>query len=417
MKSISESNTKSAKNSSRLRNSPTVFRRVLLSCGITLLAFLFSMIMMSPLSASTSALFSVPERNDFTITDFYSLVADSRAVSHLDDNIVIVNIDESDRNEIAEILDIVSLAGAKAVCLDVMFDSPREGDEPLLSAISNCRPPLIQPLVMRKTAFSADTFSIASTSFFYHSDIDSATVYASASMPSKYHKSVIREVQLKFPVRGGEDVPSMPLAVARVADPQAAVQAESRGGNLETINYHSRRFRVIMPDELIDNADEIKDRIVMIGVINDPVDQHPTPVNTNMSGVMIHAHSLATILDGNYMNNIPEFVNILIAFVLCLIVVMVYVFMTSGMRGMLLRALQILFVWLTVQVGYWLFVSHNVIVDFSYSLLMLAFGLFACDIWNGLAFMFGRLRTRLTPLFARLSKVTNIKFSSLGRNL
>lgn len=386
-----------AKNSNKNRQVSSVFRRLLLSCGVTLLAFLFSSILMSPLTASTSALFSVPERNDFTITDFYGLVADSRAVSHLDDNIVIINIDESDRNEIADIIDIASLAGARAICLDVMFDSPREGDEPLLNAISDCRVPLIQPLVMERTDFSTDTFTVAASSFFFHTDVDSSTVYASASMPSKYHKGVIREFQLNFPVRGDADVPSMPLAVARIVDPEAAAQLESRGGNLETVNYHSRRFRVIMPDEMIDNADVLKDRIVMVGVINDHIDQHPTPVSSNMSGVMIHSHSLATILDGSYMDSIPGYINIMIAFVLCMIIVTINISMKSGMRGILLRVLQVLFVWLSVQIGYWLFVSHNLIVDFSYSLLMLTFGLFACDIWIGCSFMFGRLRNWLIP--------------------
>lgn len=372
---MSTSNTPSSKLTSALR-------RLAIACAITVLAFLLSTVMMSPLTASTSVLFSVPERNDFTITDFYSMVADSRAVSHLDSNIVIVNIDESDRREIAEVIEIADLAGAKVIGLDVMFESPREGDAPLIDVISRA-PRIIQPLIMRKSATSPDSFSIAAASFFYHSDIDSSTVYAAASLPSLYHKSVVRELQLSFPTRGDGDIPSLAVAVAREADPEAVSRLERRGNKYETINYHSRRFTVLSPDELIANTDLLRDRIVLIGAMSDPADLHPSPVNSSVPGVLIHAHSIATILDSAFMNTVPRGFNIVIAFLLCLTIVVINLFFISGVKGLVLRLLQVLLVWLTMQLGYWLFVSHNVIIDFSYALLMITFGLFAYDIWNG----------------------------------
>ncbi len=362
----------------------SALRRLAIACAITLLAFLLSAIMMSPLSASTSALFSVPERNDFTITDFYSMVADARAVSHLDTNIVVINIDRSDRQDIAEIIEIADLAGAKVIALDVMFDSPRDGDGPLLDVISRV-PGLIQPLVMRKSAESPDTFSIAAASFFYHTDVDSSSVYAAASLPSIYHKSVVREMQLSFPTRGDGDIPSLAVAVAEATDPGAVQRLRQRGHRLEPINYHSRRFTVLEPDQLIANADLLRDRIVLIGAMSDPADLHPAPTNSSVPGVLIHAHSIATILDSAFMNAVPRGFNIFIAFLLCLAIVVINLFFISGVKGLVLRLLQVLLVWLTVQLGYWLFVTHSVIVDFSYALLMLTFGLFACDIWNGLA--------------------------------
>ena len=385
------------KNAPRKKVSLAIWRMTM-ACVITLLAFFLSSMMLSPLLASTSAFFSVPERNDFTITDFYNLVADSRAVSRLDDNIVIVNIDESDRNEIADILSIATLAGAKAVCLDVMFDEPREGDEPLLRAISEC-PVLIQPMALNKYEETTDTFTVAATSFFYHSGIDSTTIYAAASMPSKFHKSVVREMQIYFPTPEGDSIPSMAAAVVRATDPKAAKVLDGRGNEFETINFHSRRFRILQPDELLDNADLLRDRIVMVGALSEPSDLHPTPVNISMSGVMIHAHSIATMLEGSYMTPIPRSLNIVIAFVLCLIIVSINLFLISGAKGLFLRILQVLFVWLSVQLGYWMFVSHNVVIDFSYALLMLTFGLFACDVWNGMIeigkWLIGRVKTLL----------------------
>ncbi len=81
---------------------------------ISLFAFVLSMVLIQPFSASTAALFSSPEKNDFTISDFYNIVADGRDLAHLDDNIVIVNLDNSDRAEIAGLLNMISLCGPKA---------------------------------------------------------------------------------------------------------------------------------------------------------------------------------------------------------------------------------------------------------------------------------------------------------------
>ena len=356
-------------------------KRLLKACGVTLLAFLLSMTLMAPFSTSVSALFSTPEKNDFTITDFYNIVADSRAVSHLDDNIVIVNIDHSDRNEIADIISVATLAGARAIGLDVMFEDEREGDEPLLEAIRQA-PVIVQPLAMKQTS-GADTFAVRAASYFYTVPGATESHYAAASMPSRYERSMVREMRTFFPADSGSTIPSFAVALARVADPEAAKQLEARGNDLEMINYHSRRFRTIEPDELLDRADELNGRGVIIVALNEMGALHQTPVNSSMPGVMIHAHSLATILDGAYMKAFPKSANMLIGCILCFIIVLTHVSLSFGIKGLIIRIMQVIFVWLAVQIGYWFFVEHGVIIDFSYSLLMLAFGLFACDVWNG----------------------------------
>lgn len=355
--------------------------RLIKGVGITMLAFGLSLILMQPFSSSTSAMFATPERNDFTIPDFYNLVADSRAVSRLDDNIVIVNIDNSDRAEIADILSIASLSGAAAVGLDAVFEDEREGDEVLLDAIDKC-PGLVQPLAMRSLDNAPDSFAVRNLSYFRAAD--STSVFAAADLPSKYNKGMVREMQLAFPTADAGDIPSMAVALARKVKPEAAERLAKRGKRLELISYHSRRFRTFEPAELIEHSDELAGRVVMIGALNEPGDLHPTPVNSSMPGVMIHAHSLATILDGAYMNSLPKAVNMLIGCLLCFIIVITHVSLTSGIKGLLIRIMQLAFLWISIQIGYWCFVSHNLVIDFSYSLLMLAFGVFACDIWNGL---------------------------------
>ena len=347
---------------------------------ISLFAFVLSMVLIQPFSASTAALFSSPEKNDFTISDFYNIVADGRDLAHLDDNIVIVNLDNSDRAEIAGLLNMISLCGPKAVGLDVTFEDRREGDSLLLEAIS-MTPALVQPINLVPVQGS-DSFALGGYSYFYRPGDDG---FASSALPSKYANSTIREFRTVFPTRDAGSLPSFSLALARIADPDAAAELEQRGNKLEVINYHSRRFRCYEPSELIDHAEELAGRVVLLGALHEKGDLHPTAVNSMMAGIFIHANSLATVLDRAYMTSTPRWLQWLFGFLLCYLVVFTHLSLTVRIKGLVLRILQVGLLYATVQIGYYMFLIHNVVMDFSYALLMLTFGIFACDIWNGFA--------------------------------
>lgn len=290
---------------------------------ISLFAFVLSMVLIQPFSASTAALFSSPEKNDFTISDFYNIVADGRDLAHLDDNIVIVNLDNSDRAEIAGLLNMISLCGPKAVGLDVTFEDRREGDSLLLEAIA-MTPALVQPLNLLPVQGS-DSFALGGYSYFYRPGDDG---FASSALPSKYANSTIREFRTVFPTRDAGSLPSFSLALARIADPDAAAELEQRGNKLEIINYHSRRFRCYEPSELLDHAEELAGRVVLLGALHEKGDLHPTPVNSMMAGIFIHANSLATVLDRAYMTSTPRWLQWLFGFLLCYLVVFTHLSLT-----------------------------------------------------------------------------------------
>ncbi len=65
-----------------------------------------------------------------------------------------------------------------------------------------------------------------------------------------------------------------------------------------------------------------------------------------------------------------------------------------------MRITQVALLYFVVRLGYSLFLDHNMVIDFSYALLMLAFGLFACDIWIGLTNIWLGLRRRYRKLVA-----------------
>lgn len=80
---------------------------LLKAAGITLLAFGLSLVLMQPFSLSIATLISSNDRHDFNITDFYNIIADRRQVRELDRDIVILDIKDATREDVAVILDVL----------------------------------------------------------------------------------------------------------------------------------------------------------------------------------------------------------------------------------------------------------------------------------------------------------------------
>ncbi len=356
--------------------------RILKALGITLLAFALSFILMQPFSFSAASLLSSSDGNDFTINDFYNKVADSRLVSTLDSNIVIIDIAESDRDGIAEILETVALCGPRAVGLDVLFAEPREGDYRLIDAVKSC--PNLVMAVSVKSDTTNNKFSIDEATYF--TDQISGVTVGAINFPTQQTNRTIREFRPNYAAEEGGDIPSFALALCEMnaTDTHNTETLRQRGNNYETIRYYSRIFKTFTPDNLIDHAEELSDKIVLIGAIGDPGDIHSTPVTNSMPGLLIHAHTTATVLSGSYFYQLHKYANWAIAFTSCFFVVLLSLSLSLGIKGLLLRIIQVALLYLSIRIGYYFFIEHDVIINFSYSLLMLTFGLFACDIWIGM---------------------------------
>lgn len=360
--------------------------------GVTILAFVLSRLLFQPFAFSLTSLVTIPEKSDFNITDFYAILADSRPIKSLDKNIVIVDITQCDRNGIAEILDSLSLYNPLAVGLDVIFDVPKGESEDayLLASLKKC-PNLI--IATSLTQESPSSFSISETSFFQ----DSLHLrYGAINFLLNYPRATIR----KFPVRFLTDrdtVPSFATALTQIVAPEATRRLFEREQSLETINYTSRVFEVIQPDELAGRAKDIQNRIVLIGATKDFYDIHATPTNSKMSGVMIHAYSIATILEATYIKELKPFQNWLLAFLSCLTVIFISMQLAPGMKGIVMRIMQLGTLYFVLVIGYHLFITYNILINFSYTLFILSFGLFALDIWNGFETGISKLSKKLKP--------------------
>lgn len=335
--------------------------------------------------------------SDFQVSDFYNIVADGREVRTLDSSIVLVNIDGCSRDQIADAVEQTDFCGPRAIGLDVFFDYPGSDDSRLVSVMSECGN-LVLPLnVLYNDAGKAEGIS---GSFFYDS-LPDGRLYGAVNLAGNDARSVIRQFRPFFTV-DRDTIFNFVVQLAFKADPEAAGYLLDRGKSLENIYYPSREFEIINAEDILQSRDILRDKTVLIGTLNDFSDEHMTPTESAMPGVLIQAHTLATILHRDYVRETGKAVDWSIAFILCFLVVFVNLWLWPYDFGALLvRLLQMLMLYLIVLAGCRLFISRHICVNFSFPLLMVGIGLMVTDILMGIVSSGRILYSRSRQIYSR----------------
>ncbi|MBC7849944.1 MAG: CHASE2 domain-containing protein [Chitinophagaceae bacterium] len=237
----------------------------------------------------------------------------------VDSNIVIINVGNSDRASIANLL--VTLKGhhPKVVGIDLLFLDPKD--------------PSVDSLLKASIADLPNTVLAHDIRFTDGGPIVSGflTPYATASGYINFigeRKGVIRHFS---PFEAWKDTiaQSFPGAIIKFADSSAFAELKARSHTAELINYTRQSTQYITLDlaAMANNQNVsslLHNKIVLIGYIggaNDIEDRHFTPLNPqfmgksipDMNGVVIHANIISMILEGSYINKIPTWLNVLIA--------------------------------------------------------------------------------------------------------
>lgn len=131
----------------------------------------------------------------------------------------------------------------------------------------------------------------------------------------------------------------------------------------EYINYVSSRdfdHRVITTREIEEAKCDaeyealIKDRIVLFGDIYNSEDMQTTPYNKLVPGIFIHAHSLDTILQGAYYQEISKWQMYAISILICLIFTSLSLALKAYMKdisGLIIRVAQAILMFAIYWVG------------------------------------------------------------------
>lgn len=361
---------------------------------ITVLAFLFSTWLVSPFTATTASLFSSPEQSDFQFSDIFVQVADNRPVAKHDNRIAILDIGNADREEIASALDVLAKGSPRSVGLDLLFADTTEYDAHLKASIE-ALPNVVLPVLVEQSAgnrFEVTEVSLGASGVYPpNSRCLKSVSYGAVNFPTEGggENPRVRMYAVDFPLSADEKINSFPVALAAVSYPETARKVLSRGADKGMTDYASREFTIITIDELPDRLDEVKDKVVIVGALNDAYDMHPTPLNSYQAGAIINAYQLATVLDGVWYESAPRWLDYVCAVVVCFLIVMLCVTIQPKIRALLVRILQVVLLYMAVRIGYSLYIDHHILCNFSYTILMIAFGLFANDLWNGVTTLSG----------------------------
>ena len=383
-------------------------RKFLKVCGIAVLAFCLSWFVAYDFT-SLSYFSPLEKASDFLASDFYTLVADSRNVKHYESRITVVAIDDLSRPEIAETLRSIAVARPRVTAIDILFPERDLSDTVLVNAMNMLGDVVYADLFMDEEEQPGN----APASLYDYVD---AGVSGMVNLDATSVRSVIRSFNPRFTDVDGNHFDSFAAAAVGIYAPEKYAELLARDKNSEIISFHSLEFDVLGADEVADNPELIIDRIVMVGAVADFGDIHSTPVDEATPGVFIHAYAAATILNGNYINPVPDWVEYALAMALALIFIVTQLTIGDTKPGnMVVRWLQVGLLILMVSVGSMVFISFNYSLDLTLPLLMVALSLLAVDIWEfaeeipGIMLnLYGKFKLLYAKLLTLFRKVKNL---------
>ena len=316
---------------------------------------------------------------DFDVYDIvYSKLLEEQNV---DTNIVLVNIGNLSRKEISEQLNVLNKFQPAVIGIDAFFETPKNLlDDSLLSlALSKCRRLV---MVDKLDNFNEKTNLYGSI----HSSLINFSKYSTggyANLPNDDEVGfrTIREFRPKEKVKD-----SVALAFASkltsIYKPDALKKLLERNNRNEVINYRGNynKFYFIDSYQYADPSADfsfIRDKIVLLGYMGPDInaktleDVFFTPLNDryagksfpDMYGIVIHANIISMILDGNYVNLMPNWISILLAVAICFLNVKFLMFLCSRFKDWF-NGLSKLFIFVYTIIN--LFLSLEILHYFNY---------------------------------------------------
>lgn len=256
---------------------------------------------------------------------------------NLDTNIVLVNIGQLNRAQIARQINIINSFNPKLIGVDAIFDKETNTYfDSVLARAFNDTENLILVGILNKYVESGNYYEeyIRPNKVF-----TSKAIWGYANLPTKFGASskTIRSFRPYSKVND-QLIPSFASRVVEVFDKGAYQKLVNRANELETINYLGNTDKFITLDaDVFDgnypNLHFLKDKVVLLGFLGNTLTQKTfediyfTPLNEvyagrsypDMYGVTIHANIISTILNEGYINFIPSWISTILAFVVCLL--------------------------------------------------------------------------------------------------
>ncbi|NBC08825.1 MAG: CHASE2 domain-containing protein [Bacteroidetes bacterium] len=306
--------------------------------------------------------------------------------------IVLVHTGDPDRAAIARLINRLGAAGAAAIGIDLFFDRLKEPKADSLLRQSLAQNPSVV-LACELHGLSGDHEGFSSwvgvdAYFSEHAQL------GYVNFPANRTK-VIRLFSPWEPV-AQDSIPAFATALLEAYRPNSTQALRRRGKAVESIHFarHAGDFVHHPQQRLLDSLslDEVRQivegKIVLAGYVpmqgrGDPLkDRHYTPLNQSygnkaipdMYGLVIHANVITMVLNGQYINTLPKWLNWAILLVFCylnvLLIHWIYDDFNEVFHG-ITRGLQIVeFILLFFLISF-LFYKFRLDLDFGLGILAL----------------------------------------------
>lgn len=270
---------------------------------------------------------------DFELNDIvFSKLYPERNV---DTNIVLVNIGQLSRTQIANQLNLINSYKPKVIGLDVIFAKSEnsESDSKVLEAFNNTEN-LVLVGILDNYSIKHDYYEqyiIPNPKFSINAIMGYANLPTKYGVASKTIRNFIPYANVKNNI-----VPAFALRIVEAYDMDKYKTLLSRSNEIEVINYRGNIDKFITLDTNIlsqnYNLSFLKDKIVLMGFLGNSLNEKTfediyfTPLNDvyagrsypDMYGLTIHANIVSMILNENYIDIIPFWISAVLAFLVCL---------------------------------------------------------------------------------------------------
>ena len=285
---------------------------------------------------------------DFDVYDIvYSKLLEEQPV---DTNIVLVNIGNLSRKELADEISVINKFNPAVIGIDAFFEVEKDpaSDSLLSLSFSNCHNLV---MVDKLDNFNEETKHYGSL----HSSIAKFNMYSKGGFANLPNDDAVgfRTIREFRPIEKVKDstVLAFSSKIASLYNHDAFQSLTRRGNQNEIINFRGNynRFYFIDTYQYAEPGVDlgfIKDKIVLMGYMGPDFntktleDVFFTPLNDryagksfpDMYGIVIHANIISMILNKTYVNVMPDWISYLLALIICFLNVKMLLFIMSGMK-------------------------------------------------------------------------------------
>lgn len=305
--------------------------------------------------------------DDFSMTDvFFEIQKTGQTVKNND--IVIVDMtDLETRDEIAQTIIDIKSSQPKVLGIDLLFERPSSDltmDAALVSAIEEGDCPQVFSCKLRDYDEKSGAFKDCLYSFFHQID---NFKWGYANYYQKRPGGVTRETSQRQNLNDSV-VYSLPYLLSCYYKGKLP---EVEAVNEREIIYANVGFHILKSKEVLQHQELLKDKLVLLGTMNEEADMHFSPIG-KIPGVEMIGYSILSYMNHGRIVRMSRWTSLMLAFVLCFLAAwMGYKIecWNSVFFPILAKIFNFMIMAVLIGIALYVFVTTDYYIDLLYPLL------------------------------------------------